>query len=343
MTHWPTWLRSKLWSSPHRTLRETIAFQARAYERAVTLVRVFYAGSALLMIGTIGQWPSHLRVETVAAPWPVDWLSPRNLDWGVGVVLFCYLLGTLWATALPQWRSARIVCFLALLQYVAFINGFGKINHDYHGWLWVSGLLVLLPSGGWHDVKRVADRHTFMTVLWSCQLVVLFFYTLSGMWKIYWAVRDYFDPDTLSSLQIDGFSYIIANRLVVTNQETVLGEFIVRHPLLGWVCFTGMTYVETCSVVIAFRPRLHRVWGLGLILFHTGTYLMMGFTFYPNVLLVGLLFVCSPWAPERIAVRDAFLDLPGVHLIARRLRPPRRGPPDAELSLSDDRGARPLP
>jgi hypothetical protein len=46
----------------------------------------------------------------------------------------------------------------------------------------------------------------------------------------------------------------------------------------------------------------------------------MGFTFPENVVLLGLILVCSPFAPDRIDARAALLDLPLVHCAADRLK-----------------------
>jgi hypothetical protein len=155
-------------------------------------------------------------------------------------------------------------------------------------------------------------------VVWTALLFVLFFYTLSGAWKIHDAVTGVIDG-RINGLNFSGFSYIVANRLLVTNQGTVLGPFFANNEIPGWALFVGTMYLEAASVIIVFRPRLHRLWGLGLIAFHVGTQLAMGFTFPENIVLVGLFLVFSPWTPDRIGVRDALLDLPLVHFTSRRL------------------------
>jgi hypothetical protein len=322
-------LATRLRSGPDRTLRDAVAFQARAYERAVWLVRAFYAASIALVVIQMSSWVPYRDVTRVDAKWPAFWLDHVDLQFGVALILTLHVLATLWAMMLPQWRSARAASAVMLLEYMAFVNGFGKVNHDIHAWLWVSVVLVFLPRGPWHERTRLADRHFFLTVLWCAQVIVLFFYTLTGLWKVYWALRGVVSSEMMSSFNLHGFSYIVADRLLTTDQQTLLGDFVVRNPLIGWVLYNGTIYLESTSLLIAFRPRLHRVWGLGLICFHIGTQLTMGFTFRHNVLLVALLFVCSPFAPERISVRDALLDLPGVHVVAKRLRtrPNRRQQP----------------
>lgn len=78
-----------------------------------------------------------------------------------------------------------------------------------------------------------------------------------------------------------------------------------------------VSLLEATSLLVAFRPRLHRVWGVGLIVFHVGTQVAMGFTFRPSIILLGLLFVCSPAAPAGMSVSEVLLDLPGVRIVSR--------------------------
>ena len=125
-----------------------------------------------------------------------------------------------------------------------------------------------------------------------------------------------------------------AGRLLETNQHTLLGDWLARNPLPGWVLFNGTMYLEAFALVAAFRPRLHRVWGMGLIVFHLGTQVAMGFSFEQNIVLVGLLLVCSPWAPETVRVGEVLGDLPGVRFVLARFgrgrvsgRRRRRSPP----------------
>jgi hypothetical protein len=264
--------------------------------------------------------------------WPAKWWFDRfSVHDGVYIILTGYAVASVLVLAFPERRLARAAYALTLLQFMAFQNSFDKINHAMHAWLFVSLIFVLLPAGRWRERTSIAERHYFLTVFWCAQLVVLLTYTFTGVWKVYFAFHDLIGGD-LSAFNISGFSYIVARRLGSVGQETVLGDFFVHHLLPGWALFLGTMYFETTSIMIAFRPRLHQLWGVVIVFFHLGTQLVLGFTFTNNVVLVILLLICSPFAPDRITLRDAFLDLPGVHFIARRLRssrPPRAPVPRA--------------
>jgi hypothetical protein len=219
---------------------------------------------------------------------------------------------------------------------MAFINGFDKTNHNLHAWLFVGAILILLPRGPWVGRNRKVDRQYFLAVFWSAQLVVLFFYSLTGMWKIFFAFKALFVGRT-GGFSFGGFSYIVANKILRGNVDTVLGHFFVHHEIIGWALYIGTMYLEGASVLIAFRPRLHRVWGVGLILFHFATQLTMGFSFPENVALLGLLFVCSPFTPEKVSVKETVCDLPGLHFVMRRFQKVRRrASPSAEPSPDVD-------
>jgi len=313
-------LAKRLWSSAQSsTIAGNVAFQRRAYERAVVIVRVYYALSVAVAVQSISGWPGYARLQNADPLWPAHWWFDRvGVRTGVNVIFCAYLVAAAVVMLLPERRWARLAYAFTLLQYMALLNSFDKVNHSLHAWLFVSIVLILLPRGPWDGRRRIGDRQFFLTVVWVAILVVLLFYTLTGAWKIDEAVRGVIDG-RINGFSFSGFSHIVGLRLLTNNQGTVLGPFFTHNEIPGWALFVGTMYLETSSVIIVFRPRLHRLWGAGLIAFHVGTQLAMGFTFPENIVLVGLFLVCSPWTPDRIGVRDALLDLPLVHFTARRL------------------------
>ena len=92
--------------------------------------------------------------------------------------------------------------------------------------------------------------------------------------------------------------------------DYMLGPFIIRHPCVGWPFYLAAIYLETFSLLVAFRPTLHRAWGVALILFHLGIYLTLTIMFSWEILLVGLLLVCSPFAPAKAGWGELAAQLP---------------------------------
>jgi hypothetical protein len=323
---------SQWWTSPRWTLADFLSFERRAYQRSTLLVRVFYAASLTWALQSAGSWARYADSEAASPLWPAawwfDWVNVRT---GVNIIFGAYLAASVLALLFPERRIARAAYALTLLQYLALVNGSFKINHGFHAWFFVSLVLVLLPNGRWRARDRIADRQYFLTIVWLSQFVLLFFYTLTGVWKVRHAIQQ-FVAGEVSAFHFQGFSLVLTKKMLDANAPTVLGDFLIRHQLLGWALFLSTMYIETFSVLIAFRPRLHRVWGGGLILFHIGTQLAMAISFQPNVLLLGTFIVCSPFAPDRVVARDVVLDLPLVRFCVReavpllsRNRVPRRG------------------
>lgn len=304
-------------SGPRRSLGQVIADQRKAADRAFLLVRAFYAISVGFLVVDMNAWPGLADTTSVDPQWPARWLASDNPRTGIMVIFALYGFGAFGAAAFPRVRALRALYAVGLLQYMAIINGFGKINHNFHGWLFVAGLFVALP-GRRSDPRSTAHRQITLSVFWSAQVVVLFFYALTGLWKVVYAVHALWSP-RVSAFQLDGFSLLVAGRLLETDQQTLLGESLIGVPVLGWLLFNGTMYLEAAGLIAVFRPRLHRLWGLGLVTFHLGTQLAMGFSFPQNVALVGLLLVCSPFAPDDVSAAEVLGDLPGVRFVVRRL------------------------
>ena len=318
-----TWVLQHLRSTSSQGVAESIRMQNRSYERALTIVRAFYALSLVWTIQEMGAWPVLRDVDVIDPQWTAGWVDRTDPGGGISAILLLFGVASVLAALWPTSRTYRALYTLGLLQYLSVKFGFGKVNHNLHSWLWVSAILILLPSGRKMRDPAPRDRHSLLAVLWSAQIVVLFFYTLTGLWKVAYALHA-LTTERVSSFQLEGFSLIIGERLLATDQSTLMGEFFVRNQFYGWLLFNGTMYLESAALLAAFRPRLHRLWGGGLIAFHLGTQLAMGFTFIENIALLALLFMCSPWAPERASIREVFLDLPGVHFVTKRLAS-RRG------------------
>lgn len=314
-------VQRRLWSAPERTADENRSFQDRAHLRSILLVRIFYAAGLYWMAQSMGRWPE-LRDSAVIEPqWPAGWVDGSDPRTGITAVLVLYAAAAIAAATFPRLRITRIAYTLGLLQYMSLTNGLGKIGHGFHGWLWVSAFLILLPADriSWRPDASARAKQTVVLNLMLAQMVLLSFYTLTGFWKVAYATRSLFGSG-VSGFELDGFSYIIGENLLATGRQTLIGDVLVLHPVVGWAMYVGTMYLELMALLIVFRPRLHRVWGFGLIMFHIGTQAAMGIFFPANTLLLGILLLSSPVVPEQVSVREAMLDLPGVRLASRAWR-----------------------
>lgn len=305
-------------SLPRAGIGETVACQRLAGIRAVAAVRWFYLAGLGLVVLESRSWPALRRVDGIEPLWPARWIDRGDPGAGIDAVLVAFTVAAVAVAFWPASRLLRGAYAVALLEYLAVRMGFGKINHDLHAWLFASLVFVALPSAPTWARPTGPSRRSFLAVVFAAQALVLFSYSLTGLWKVAHAVRALFTPAT-SGFEVDAFSRIVAERLLQTDQQVLLGDLVIDRPVLGWALYLGTMYLELFALVALVRPRLHRAWGCGLLAFHLGTELVMGFTFVPAIFLLGVLVVGSPFAPERVPAREVFGDLPGPFGLRRVL------------------------
>jgi hypothetical protein len=258
------------------------------------VVRCYYAAILFFAVLSLSDWAELLERTNVLPLWPVAWLRLVEPRTGILVILVVFLAGALLGAILPEQRWARIVAFTGLFEFVALQNSFGKINHSWHLWVLTSFLLIFLPSLA--SVSR-AVRQQFLLIFWACQAAVLLSYSMSGLGKLAGALyqlcagqHHLFMPDALA--------VTVADRLLQTNSRSLLGPWLITHPLWGMPLTLGVLYLQLFSFWIAFRPGAQKTWAVGLIAFHIGTFLLLSIQFFQSVLLLALLFL-APSATVR--------------------------------------------
>jgi hypothetical protein len=320
-------LARRFFAGPNRGSRHPLRAQRRAFDRASTLVYVFYACNLFYAFRNLRLWRGYLEASALDALWPVAWVEAVGVAPALHGIMAIALAGAFAAALLPHRRVARVLAFVGLLLFHAFINSFGKINHSFHGWVLVAFLLVFLPDGR-HDAlaRSVALRQRFLNAFWSAQALVLLIYSMAGGWKLLASIPQIARGE-VHCFAPQALSLHIAQRLLQTDSQSLLGPFFVEHPLLGWPAFLLTLYLQTFALWIAFRPSLQRIWAAFLIAFHFMVYLTMSVSFAPQVLLVALLLLVSPFAPEGVDWKRCAAELPMIGRIAERalglLRPVR--------------------
>jgi hypothetical protein len=287
--------------------------QRCALSNAVTLVRVFYVAMFFILLQQYPSWSGWLRLVTSLHPlWPVWWIPRVGVRTGIAIVLFGSLLCCLAAAIVPERRASRILAAAGLLEFAAFFNSFGAVGNGLHASVWVAAIFILLPDGAADSLacsRRRAQR--YLRVFWAAQAAVLLFYSMSGSFKVAGIILQ-MGRGQIHALMPEALSRHIAQRLLESMPvgPQFIGPFFIDHPYAGWPMQLTALYLETCAFIVAFRPALHRVWGLGLILMQLGIYFTMSIMFSWQCLLLGLLLVCSPLAPPRLRLAKALRALP---------------------------------
>lgn len=283
-------------------------YQKKVFAKAVSMVHYFYSFLFLLTLYLVFfTWEDWIQLSSLPQPlWPVIWMNRVPFAIGLNTLCVSALLSTLLAATNPKLRFFRILSFVTVFQVVALQNSFGKINHDMYIWVTAGFFFIFLPS---EPHRSITTRHQYLTAFFGTQLLVLTFYTSSGVWKMAGVVIQ------LVKGEMHGFhpfalSQHIANRLLQTNYESILGTYMIDHPFLGWPLFAGAIFLELFSVFVAFRPSLHRFWGISLVMLHLGIWLTLFVPFATNIVFAMIFFVHSPFLPERVSIKDFVFSLP---------------------------------
>ena len=289
-----------------------------AYPHAKLLVRIYYFVTLYLFaekyMERLGRW-ALLDATDLPLLWPMSWAVWTGLGTAMFTIGTLLILGTVLSSIWPEKRPFRLLAFVGLLLVIAMENSFGKINHNMHGWLAVSFCFLFLPAE--NGQKRV-HRFTYLTSFWTAQAVLLWFYTMSGVWKMNIGITQLLAGE-INAFHPYAMAQQVANRLLQDNSNSLIGPFIVENPLLGWPLYLSALYLEFFAFFAAFRPGLHHFWGASLALFHLGTYLTMTITFNENILLLGLLLIASPFHPPNWRWQTAVRDLPIIGWIYGKL------------------------
>lgn len=295
--------------------RPTAVFGAltRQYIYATFAVRVFYIMTFWVTFDTMTrQWATWRDTDLVLL-WPVAWV--QSVPSGIDMIAVFALVATGLAMIAPERRTARFMAFVGFLFVAALVSSFGKVNHNFHGWVGFTFALIFIPCGGWSGGDRLF-RQRLLLAVWSGMALVGLFYSMSGFLKIV-GLAEQMAAGGVHALHPQGLMYQILGRVIQTGTAPLFGELVIAYPRVGWPLYPFAIYIELFALLAVFRPRLHRLWGLGLIGLHVGNWLLMGIVFNINVLLLGLFFVLSPFAADRLEWQ-VWRDLPLVGA-ARRL------------------------
>lgn len=282
-----------------------------AAARAETVLRLFYAFFpfwALIRLDSLAPLWSPPPLEP---PWPIAWLDWVGPERGAPMILVLFAVGAGLGVLAPHLRVARIIAALGLLELLALEYAFGKIHHLMHGWLYASLMFAaLLPSSALRPRSASpTERVLALRVVHGAQAMLALTYTLAGVGKLlgsaYQAALGQITP-----LHPSALARHVADRLLQTFPDAPLGPLAIEYGSWLWPAMLGTLYLQTFAVVAVARPSLHRLWAAGLIGFHAVTALTMGIDFSPNVLLLGLLFAASPFAPSEDDPGRIVRDLP---------------------------------
>lgn len=290
---------------------EAYAHDDRALEKALALVPYLYFFLLYKAFSLAAQWkfsPSY-SADRFHPIWPVAWLSYFDFAQAVIIIPGLFLLGMTLASFFFSHRIARIFAFLTLFQYHAFVSSFGAPDHTIFVWIYPLLFLIFLPDLWKKEKPTFLEKKKFLVGFLGVQIYIGVIYSLAGLGKVVRGLEQLLAGQA-NFLSPDAFALHIANWLPNLGSESLLGPFIIWHPLVGWPLFLGMLYFQVFTLFAIFRPALHWLWGIFLILFYIFNFLTMDIVFVDTFFLIAALLLNSPFSPPRVSLRDTLCDLP---------------------------------
>lgn len=299
------------------TRLETLFESESVFVRALWYVPVFYFFMEFMAVNQLAAIEA-VESTQLAWSWIISWLwlvpqGPENASLIFLLMLFAGL--TIGAISYQR-RISRIIVFLVILQFQSFRIALVGSEHEFYIPLFVSFVYIFLPDV-WRTTPSLATRKKFLVLYWGAMGYVASVYFMSGAIKVIGAAAQISDG-LVSYFSFDAAALYVASILNLFDRTSVLGPFIVDHPLLGWCGLMLMLYVLLGSLWALFVPELHRLWGFGLVLFHISTLLAINIVFYHFPFFAALFFIGSPFAPVKSHWRDVVRKLPLFGLIISR-------------------------
>lgn len=285
--------------------------------RAQAALRIAYFFPLYWMATHALEWQRLANVERADWLWPAAWLvntEPRTV---VPVLIVACITVAFVGAAFSGRRWARVAAAVALLEFLALKFSLGKVHHLMHGWLLLLIVLIFAPNEGYaRSLRPRAQRHALLSTYVAGQLVVATTYTLSGLGKLLGTGYQLGNGEA-GLLNLQSLPLHVAARLLETADTSLVGSWLVELGAWTWPLFIATVYFQLFAVVCVLRPRLHRLLGLVLVSFHLMSALALMIDFTPAIVLCGLLYVASAWAPSAPrqlsqGVREVLLDLPVV-------------------------------
>ncbi|MCX6819766.1 MAG: hypothetical protein NT019_00530 [Candidatus Adlerbacteria bacterium] len=303
--------------SPLRHL-ERYANDSSVFVSARTLVQMYYFFLLFISVALF-TWDTSFGAQTqIETPWPIGWIPFVGFVAAYTFVRIFFIAASVLAAWKPHWRPARILSFVALFEFCALYISILQLDVDGYGLLLTSLLFIFLPLGYEKMDAPVVVRMKFLLVFFAVQVENLLTYTMGGIGKLYGAaVQIAAGQSNFFSLHAPALQ--IADRQLLTGVHTALGSWAVEHYLLIYPWYLFTLYLLLFSFFVAFRPKLHRTWGLLLILFHVGNYLVINIGFVSHIFLWSLLLLASPFAPTKVSVKEFLCNLPVVDVVFKKI------------------------
>lgn len=270
--------------------------------RAKMLVQFFYLfvffAVFRVMEGGVLQSPFNymdfLALRDFFRPiWATKWMPVDH--WEAAIRAFCagfFAVSILTSLFWERFAFLRVLTAVFLFVYVGITLSFGRTSHEFYALMLVACMLALLPR----QLNDERGAIGLMRVLFGVQTFLLATYASSGIWKYFGFFGQLFRGE-ISAFSPDAMARSATSNLLNHGSFNIsfLYDFVVDHPSFLWsALLVGGYSIELFSMYVIFRPKLFKLWGVGLVMLHVGNVLIVGPTFPWQSMMVLLFIVFGP-------------------------------------------------
>ena len=263
------------------------------YSKIVNNIKYSYIFFLFLIFTQLTNKNYVLQESMLDPLWPM--LLFQNVS-PASIALCCHIFliaGFLLLTRFYNNRFLKVFVFIIYFLYLAFLNSFGKINHGHHLALMILFCFMLIPSG-----KETHYKEKTVLIFASAQFFLLLAYSLTGFWKLFWGVVEFFTKD-VSLFSPLSFRNVLIEQFQLTNAP-LIGAWFLEHYYIGYIFYCAVVAIELFAVFAFFKSNLHKIWGMLLIGMHLGIHLVLNVNMYPAIMAIGLLLLMSPFQKSRV-------------------------------------------
>lgn len=227
-------------------------FKIYSFSKAQVIIKCFYAFLLFICLESLPAWYGYLQKTTIDPLWPIAWVRLISNTHGIQIILVGFLITSLLGILSSRSRSIRFLVFSGVLEFTALLNSFGEIDHGCHLLILIAFLLILLPRD-WQTAYSVANRYckiATMMVFSLCQGMIMLTYTMSSFGKFIFGILQ-MSKGQLNWFSPESLAVQIANRLLQTSSESILGGFVIHHAYLVWPLTLGMLHVQFLALWVA--------------------------------------------------------------------------------------------
>lgn len=275
-----------------------------AYLNIKSVLRYSYLFFVIIIFIELPNITEYQNIKMVEPIWPMflfQEISPSVLAFIFQITALIILFLIFY---IPKSHLLRILFFIFFFLLISLNNSFGKISHGFHFSLMLSFFLALIPS------EKVSDYKLKSILMFAtAQFFLLMAYSLTGFWKLFWGIIQFFTDEVslFSSLSLrNAIIYQFEHK-----SETIIGNWILEHHTIGYLFYLVAVCIELFAIVIFFKANMQKFWGVLLIALHIGIELIMGVSSYGIIMTIGLLLVFSPFA-KQTSLKETLLSLPVV-------------------------------